>query len=119
MSKAPVQQYADKMAGMFTPVIICLAILTFAVWMGLATANIVPRSYYSEEYGDPVLFSLLFSISVVVVSCPCALGLATPTAIMVGTSVAAANGILIKGGLPFEVAQSVTVVVFDKTGVNF
>ncbi|KAJ1429035.1 E1-E2 ATPase-domain-containing protein, partial [Ochromonadaceae sp. CCMP2298] len=97
MHKAPVQAYADKVAGVFTPLVLLCAVLTFT-------------------YGDPYLFSTLFAISVVVVSCPCALGLATPTAIMAGTSVGAVNGILIKGGSAFETAYRIDTVVFDKTG---
>lgn len=105
MNKAPVQQFADRLAGVFTPIVLLLALVTFLVWYGLCSSRIVPASWFEEEYNDPLLFSLLFSISVVVISCPCALGLATPTAIMVGTTVGAANGILIKGGLAFEVAH--------------
>jgi P-type Cu+ transporter len=105
MNKAPVQQYADRLAGIFTPIILFLATLTFIIWYTLCTNHIVPTSWFKEEYNDPFLFSLLFSISVVVISCPCALGLATPTAIMVGTTVGATNGILIKGGSAFEIAH--------------
>ena len=105
MSKAPVQQFADRLAGIFTPIVLLVALTTFLVWYGLCESHIVPRSWFEDEYNDPVLFSLLFSISVVVISCPCALGLATPTAIMVGTTVGATNGILIKGGQAFEVAH--------------
>lgn len=105
MNKAPVQDYADRIAGIFTPIILCLATLTFIVWLSLSLTKVVPASWFENEYKDPVLFSLLFAISVVVISCPCALGLATPTAIMVGTTVGAQNGILIKGGLAFEVAH--------------
>jgi Cu+-exporting ATPase len=105
MNKAPVQDYADKLAGIFTPVILILAAVTFFTWLTLSEMEIVPSSWFKDEYNDPVLFSLLFSISVVVISCPCALGLATPTAIMVGTTVGAKHGILIKGGSAFEMAH--------------
>lgn len=105
MNKAPVQQYADQLAGIFTPLIILMAFSTFLVWYSLSITHIVPKEWFQEEYDDPFLFSLLFAISVVVISCPCALGLATPTAIMVGTAVGASNGILIKGGAAFEIAH--------------
>lgn len=107
MSKAPIQAYADYVAGVFTPCVLLLATVTFVAWFYASSHSYVPQSWFLEAgYGsDPLLFSLLFGISVVVISCPCALGLATPTAIMVGTSVGAQNGILIKGGLPFEVAN--------------
>lgn len=116
MSKAPVQKYADTIAGIFTPIVLTLALLTFVVWASLAWAHLIPREWFADEYGDPMLFSMLFGISVIVISCPCALGLATPTAIMVGTSVGAMNGILIKGGPAFEMAHSIDTIVFDKTG---
>ena len=118
MNKAPIQAYADVIAGVFTPCVLLLSIVTFVVWYFLSITHQVPHAWFLEAgYGDnPLLFSLLFAISVVVISCPCALGLATPTAIMVGTSVGAANGILIKGGPPFEVAHMVNTVIFDKTG---
>ena len=116
MNRAPIQAYADKLASIFTPVVLSLAVLTFLVWYSLSVSGVVPKAWFQDEYGDPVLFSLLFAISVVVISCPCALGLATPTAIMVGTSVGAMNGVLIKGGSAFEIAYSVNTVIFDKTG---
>jgi Cu+-exporting ATPase len=105
MNKAPVQAYADRLASIFTPIILLLSFLTFSVWMMLAHFHVIPVSWFKEEYNSPELFAMLFAISVVVVSCPCALGLATPTAIMVGTTVGAAHGILMKGGGAFETAH--------------
>ena len=84
MNKAPVQAYADRIAGVFTPVVLSLALLTYLTWLMLAWTHSIPQEWFEDEYGDPQLFAMLFAISVVVISCPCALGLATPTAIMVG-----------------------------------
>lgn len=84
MSKAPVQAYADRIAGIFTPIILVLSVLTFVVWCSLSLTHVVPKHWYTEDQNDPFLFSMIFAISVVVISCPCALGLATPTAIMAG-----------------------------------
>ena len=100
-SKAPIERMADRIAGVFVPVVIAVAAATFAVWMALA--------------GD-VATALTHAISILVISCPCALGLATPTAIMVGTGRGAANGILIKSAEALETACGVDVVVLDKTG---
>ena len=83
MNKAPVQAYADRIAGVFTPVVLSLSLLTYLVWSMLAWTHSIPQEWFEDEYGDPQLFAMLFAISVVVISCPCALGLATPTAIMV------------------------------------
>ena len=116
MSKAPIQAYVDQVAKIFTPIIMFLSFTVFCVWSALAMTKQIPRWWYEDEFGSPFLFAMLFAISVIVISCPCALGLATPTAIMVGTSVAASNGILIKGGPAFEEAHRVTAIIFDKTG---
>ena len=117
LNKAPVQELADRIAGAFTPVVLVLGGLTFICWYVLCRMGIVPFSWYQfETGGDPFLLSMLFAISVVVISCPCALGLATPMAILVGTTVAAECGMLIKGGRAFENANHVHTVVFDKTG---
>lgn len=102
-SKAPIQRLADRVASVFVPVVFAIAILTFVVWY-----YVVPDPTFSR--------ALLNFISVLVIACPCALGLATPTAVMVGTGLGAENGILIKGGESLENASKLTVVVFDKTG---
>ena len=101
-SKAPVQRLADKVAGVFVPIVISIALITFIIW------------YYAA--GQSFIFSLTSFIAVLVIACPCALGLATPTAIMVGTGKGAQNGILIKNAESLEKAHSVHTVVFDKTG---
>ncbi len=100
-TKAPVAKIADKVSGIFVPAVIFLAILTFVVW-----------TFTGAEFS----FSLSRAISVLVVSCPCALGLATPVAIMVGNGVGAKNGILFKTSAALEQAGKVKVVVLDKTG---
>ena len=100
-SKAPIAKLADKVSGVFVPVVITIAVIATAVWL---------------LTGHSVEFSLSIGISVLVISCPCALGLATPTAIMVGTGRGAVNGILIKSAEALETTHSVTTVVLDKTG---
>ncbi|KDO24291.1 hypothetical protein SPRG_09928 [Saprolegnia parasitica CBS 223.65] len=111
-SKAPIQAYADKIASVFVPIVLGLSVLTFAVWFGLVSFGyVVP-----PDHTGGFLFAFNFAISTLVVACPCALGLATPTAVMVGTGVGATHGILIKGGEPLEVAHKVNTVLFDKTG---
>ncbi len=100
-SKAPIAKLADKVSGVFVPVVITIAVIATAAWL-LA--------------GHSVEFSLSIGISVLVISCPCALGLATPTAIMVGTGRGAVNGILIKSAEALETTHSVNTVVLDKTG---
>ncbi|WP_199175538.1 heavy metal translocating P-type ATPase [Telmatospirillum siberiense] len=101
-SKAPVQRLVDRIAAIFVPVVIALAALTFAGWSYLG--------------GGDQQAAIVAAISVLVIACPCALGLATPTAIMVGTGVAAKAGILIKDAEALERAHDVTAIVFDKTG---
>ncbi|MFA6160602.1 MAG: heavy metal translocating P-type ATPase [Patescibacteria group bacterium] len=101
-SKAPIQNFADKISARFIPTVIAIALLTFVVWFFFL--------------GSTLTFALMAFTAVIVIACPCALGLATPTALMVGTGKGAENGILIKGGEPLEIARSVNAVVFDKTG---
>ena len=102
-SKAPIQRVADRVTGWFVPVVIVVASATFATWMLLGPE---PRLTYA----------LASAIAVLIIACPCAMGLATPTAIMVGTGKGAENGILIRDGAALERAHRITVVVLDKTG---
>ncbi|CAL5023736.1 unnamed protein product [Urochloa decumbens] len=115
MSKAPIQKFADYVASIFVPIVITLSLLTFLAWFLCGWLGAYPNSW-SAETSNCFVFSLMFSISVVVIACPCALGLATPTAVMVATGVGANHGVLVKGGDALERAQNVQYVIFDKTG---
>ncbi|XP_074337975.1 copper-transporting ATPase RAN1-like isoform X2 [Apium graveolens] len=115
MSKAPIQKFADYVASIFVPTVIVFSMLTFAGWYIGGVLGSYPEEWLPEN-GNHFVFALMFAISVVVIACPCALGLATPTAVMVATGVGANNGVLIKGGDALERAQMVNYVVFDKTG---
>jgi Cu+-exporting ATPase len=112
-SKAPVQRFADRISAVFVPAVLSIAFVTFLVWM-----FVVPRFADPSLYMDvtPFIKALLAGTAVVVIACPCALGLATPTAIMVGTGKGAENGILIKSGEALETAYRISAIVFDKTG---
>ena len=117
-SKAPIQAFTDKVAGVFVPTVLSLAVITFIAWM--VVGHIVDDSSLPAIFHHPgsSKFSvcLRLCISVIVVACPCALGLSTPTAIMVGTGVGAKNGILIKGGRALEASSGIKRIVLDKTG---
>ena len=102
-SKAPIQRLADVIAGYFVPIVISIAIVTFVVWFNFGPS-------------PALTFALLNFVAVMIIACPCALGLATPTAVMVGTGKGAENGVLIKGGESLETAHKLDTVVFDKTG---
>lgn len=102
-SKAPIQRLADVISGYFVPIVISVAIATFIIWF-----NFGPT--------PALTFALLNFVAVMIIACPCALGLATPTAIMVGTGKGAEHGVLIKGGESLETAHKLTSIVFDKTG---
>ena len=116
-SRAPIQRMADIVAGYFVPVIVSLGLLTFAVWMVLSHVLLNPPVIFKNEAsGGSFMVCLKLCISVIVFACPCALGLSTPTAVMVGTGVGAEHGILVKGGAALETATKITMVVMDKTG---
>ncbi|KAF4025618.1 hypothetical protein G4228_017598 [Cervus hanglu yarkandensis] len=123
MSKAPIQQLADRFSGYFVPFIIIISTVTLVVWIviGFIDFGVVQKYFPAPSKGisqaEVVLrFAFQTSITVLCIACPCSLGLATPTAVMVGTGVAAQNGILIKGGKPLEMAHKIKTVMFDKTG---
>lgn len=100
-SKAPIQQLADRVSAYFVPVVLLIGILAFIIWL-LA--------------GEGFLFALTIFIAVLIIACPCALGLATPTAVMVGTGIGAQNGILIKSASSLQLAHKIQTIIFDKTG---
>lgn len=117
-SKAPIQAFADRVAGYFVPCVVALGMATFVIWMVLAhllSGSVLPHIFH-EEGANKLMVCLKLCISVIVVACPCALGLSTPTAVMVGTGVGAQNGILIKGGGPLEASYTIDRIMFDKTG---
>lgn len=116
-SRAPIQRTADLVAGYFVPIILTLGLLTFIFWMVLSHVLPNPPSVFVQpESGGKFMVCLKLCISVIVFACPCALGLSTPTAVMVGTGVGAEQGILVKGGAALEMATRINHVVFDKTG---
>ncbi|KAJ8379177.1 hypothetical protein AAFF_G00230890 [Aldrovandia affinis] len=122
-SKAPIQQFADRLSGYFVPFIVIVSVVTLLSWIviGFVNFDIVVEYFPGYDKDIPrtdviVRFAFQASITVLSIACPCSLGLATPTAVMVGTGVGAQNGILIKGGEPLEMAHKIKVVMFDKTG---
>ena len=125
-SKAPIQQLADRIAGIFVPLVCSVSLLTLFAWFIIGSYRFKIIKAYSPYHRDTdhdvsnlemtVELAFQFAITVLCVSCPCALGLATPTAVMVGTGAGATNGILIKGGEPLETAYKIKTIVFDKTG---
>ncbi|MDY0087368.1 MAG: heavy metal translocating P-type ATPase [Coriobacteriia bacterium] len=111
-SKAPIQRFADRISEYFVPTVIIIAVATFLVWL-----FIVPGLFPDALGGlTPFVKALLVGTAVLVIACPCALGLATPTAIMVGTGKGAENGVLFKSGEALETAHQTNAIVFDKTG---
>jgi Cu+-exporting ATPase len=123
VKKAPIQGFTDRVAGVFVPVVILLGVLTLTAWSILVgflgvdrMPSLLQHEIAKETNGDWFFFCLKMCISVVIVACPCALGLATPTAVMVGTGLAAEHGVIFKGAAVLENGQKVNKVVFDKTG---
>ncbi|KAK1945850.1 Copper-transporting ATPase HMA5 [Phytophthora citrophthora] len=123
LHKAPIQAYADWLASIFAPCVLGMAVMTFISWITLLSLNLIPTEWKVElgvhaleDHSDDMYLAVLFAISVVVIACPCALGLATPTAVMVGCGVGAKKGVLIKGGRALETARYIDTIVFDKTG---
>lgn len=100
-SKAPIQRLADQVTGFFVPAVMAIAILTFIIWF---------------NFMGNVTLALITTVGVLIIACPCALGLATPTSVMVGTGKGAENGILIKGAESLELAHKIQIIVLDKTG---
>jgi Cu+-exporting ATPase len=116
-SRAPIQRMADKVAGYFVPSVLGLGFITFIGWMILSHVLPDPPALFrNDAAGGRFMVCLKLCISVIVFACPCALGLSTPTAVMVGTGVGAENGILVKSGAALETATKITQVVLDKTG---
>lgn len=121
-TKVPIQEFADRVTAVFVPTVLAIALSTFIVWLVfpnqlrnilVSAANFVP--WVDPDLG-PITLALSATISVLVIACPCALGLATPTALMVGSGIGAENGVLIRKGEAIQTMKEVKVVVFDKTG---
>ena len=108
-SRAPIQDLTDKVSGIFVPAVVILGIVTFWVWFVLLRDSVV-------VLGASFVSSLLYAVAVLIIACPCALGLATPTALMVGTGRSAKMGVLLKNGMVLQEIQKVQTLVFDKTG---
>ncbi|KAK3987045.1 copper-transporting ATPase 2 [Cladorrhinum sp. PSN332] len=116
-NRAEIQRLADTLAGYFVPAILFLGLMTFLVWMVLShVLSNPPKIFLEEASGGKIMVCVKLCISVIVFACPCALGLATPTAVMVGTGIGATNGILVKGGAALERTTKITQIVLDKTG---
>lgn len=117
MRKAPIQRVADQLTGYFVPIIVLLAVSTWVIWLALAYSGSLPDSYLDIDVGGWTVWSLEFAIAVFVVACPCGIGLAAPTALFVGSGLAAKHGILARGGgAAFQDAARTNLVCFDKTG---
>ncbi|KAG6379412.1 heavy metal translocatin [Boletus reticuloceps] len=115
--RAPIERIADMVTSIFVPVITLLAIITWVVWLALGLGGGIPRDYLDADTGGWTVWSLEFAIAVFVVACPCGIALAAPTALLVGSGLAAKHGILARGGgEAFQEMAQVDTVVFDKTG---
>ncbi|KAK9468989.1 hypothetical protein V1512DRAFT_285193 [Lipomyces arxii] len=117
MKRAPIERVADVLTGYFVPIVTLIAVVVFVLWLGLGVTGKLPENYLDIDIGGWTVWSLEFAISVFVVACPCGIGLAAPTAMFVGTGIAAKYGILPRGGgEAFQEGAQIDVVVFDKTG---
>ena len=121
-TKVPIQAFADRVTAVFVPIVIVIALATFAAWV-LFPGALRPIVLWASRFlpwVNPNLntftLALITTVSVLVIACPCALGLATPTALMVGSGIGAENGILIRSGEAIQAMRDVRMVVFDKTG---
>jgi len=121
-TKVPIQEFADKVTAIFVPVVLAIALFTLTIWLVfpsqlasvlMQVKHIVP---WVNPHLNPVTLAIVATVAVLVIACPCALGLATPTALMVGSGIGAENGILIRRGAAIQSLQYVNVIVFDKTG---
>ncbi|KAI9001425.1 E1-E2 ATPase-domain-containing protein [Trametes punicea] len=115
--RAPIERLADIVTGYFVPVVTLLAVVTWVVWLGLGFGGALPQDYLDIDVGGWAVWSLEFAIAVFVVACPCGIGLAAPTALLVGSGLAAKYGILARGGgEAFQETAQLDIIVFDKTG---
>lgn len=114
MTRPPIQAMADRISARFVPAVVALASLAFVVWL-IVGYTVLPDDWLPPRTSR-FLFALLFFITTLVIACPCALGLATPTAVMVGTGLGAKHGVLIKSGEALETAHKIDSIIFDKTG---
>ncbi|KAI9447985.1 heavy metal translocatin [Lactarius indigo] len=115
--RAPIERFADHLTGYFVPVVTLLALLVWAIWLSLGVSGVLPHRYLDKDVGGWPVWSLEFAIAVFVVACPCGIGLAAPTALLVGSGLAAKFGILVRGGgEAFQEAAQLDAIAFDKTG---
>lgn len=121
-TKVPIQEFADKVTAVFVPIVLIIALGTLALWMlfpaQFASILQIAKPYipWVNPHLNPLTLAIVATVAVLVIACPCALGLATPTALMVGSGIGAENGILIRRGAAIQMLQYVNVIVFDKTG---
>ncbi|KAK6333850.1 hypothetical protein TWF730_004032 [Orbilia blumenaviensis] len=117
VQRAPIERVADLITGYFVPVVSYLAVLTWVIWLSLGYSGAIPSEWVEGNQGGWAVWSMSFAIAVFVIACPCGIGLAAPTALFIGTGLAARHGILAKGGgEAFQEASWLDAVVFDKTG---
>ena len=119
-SKVPIQEFADRVTGYFVPVILLIAVGAFASWMLFPEFHLGIVQYFNFPWTNPaapiLTLAILATTAVLVISCPCALGLATPTALMVGSGIGAENGVLFRSGESIQTMKDIKVIAFDKTG---